>query len=1214
MLIPEIHEMVAALSATIASYETNSVIAVLAITVVAWILLFIFLLSGEKSKKRWKSAATGRRAVFQWSWFWTAGAICSLVGWWGFFAWRLSSGLILVPTAPTEPIGVVFGYGLLLAAAMFFVGWVPKALLRGSDNADDTPAVEEIVSAEEDSLQQPLYPGLSFDSAHQPTPRTSLASPLQVAPAEAETPAKAETPAEPEPQAPRRSRLVFAMGVAVLAVGIFGVVTYLITPSKLATNERFAFEDLAGTFAGIFSRDGDVIRDDALDFQTNGKDIRDGDFAADVDRWRPLAEQGNAVAQYKLGVMHANGRGAPRDFITAYKWLNIAGAQGNENAIKGRDAVARRMTPAEVEMGQKRAREELSLGGGEIFTGEVPARLKQMTARNLNLEGQRLLNARGYNVGFADGIEGPRTRAAVREFERQGGLPLTGKITPELVTRLANGNRESRRPAVNRRLAAVSPPLSRPSVSAPAKRRAAPINDCDRLAAHPSTGIVSGEVTGIIFARIDAAHAIPACERAVAQHPGELRFQYQLARSLHKAERLEEAIKFYGKAGAKGFALAQRSFGYMYANGNGVAQDPVKAAKWLHQAAERCDVDAQFTLGMFYAKGQGVEKSDAESLRWYRIAAAQDHADARDRLNGFANLNQYASPDGDHASARAGDVSLNNRHKFEPGDYTAAGHIDSLLAKQKRDVVKAFNGKNFKTVLKSLRPLAEDGASPAQTLLGYMYREGLGVEQNDFEAVDWYRKAAGQDDPDAQYLLGYMHQRGFGVPQYFAQALQLFRKSAGQGVAAARVNLGTMYEYAQGVGRDRGEALAQYFSAAEAGLAGAQHSLAVAYENGHGVPRDLEEALKWYRLAAAQNFSLSQNRLGEMYSRGRGVARDLGEAVKWYRLAADEGLPDGQFNLARSFATGRGVARDPAEAMKLYTLAAENGHAEAQVYVALALRKGKGATRSYSDAVTWFQRAAAQCNADAQYQLASMYRLGQGVAKASAAEELKWLKLAAEQDHAEALQALSVRYADGRGVKKDPAKALKSMRRAAARGHSSAQFNLAEVYAQGSDAVPQDYAKAAEWYRKAAQQGNRTAQYELAQLYREGRGVARSYVEAVMWFSQAAERGDLLAQHSLATAYRLGAGVERDYGEAVRWYRQAAEQGETGSRRDLGLHYLRGEGVLQDYIQARLWLGLAAAKGDTQAAKAHSRLEKKMTPNQIAETERLEQKYLPDEG
>lgn len=435
MIIPEFHEMVAVLSATIGSYGSNSVVAVLVITVVAWILLFIFFTSGEKNKPRWKSAAAGRRAVLQWSWFWTSGAICGLIGWWGFFAWRLSSGLILVPTAPTEPIGLIFGYGLLVAAVMFFVGWVPKALAPGKDKVDDTQAADEDPSAEEGSLYQPLYPGLSFDSTHQPTQRTTLE------PATQEAPAEAEASAEPEQPAPRRSRLAFALGVAILAVGIFGAVTFFGEPSTPASGERFALADITGTFAGLFSRDGDVIRDDALNFQTNGKEVRDGDFEADAGRWRPLAEQGNAVAQYKLGVMHANGRGVPRDFISAYKWLNIAGAQGNENAVRGRDAVARRMTPAEIETAQKLAREELSLGGGETFTGDVPARLKKMTARDLNREGQRLLNASGFNVGFADGIAGPRTRAAVREYERQNDLPLTGKITPEIVSRLTNGGR-----------------------------------------------------------------------------------------------------------------------------------------------------------------------------------------------------------------------------------------------------------------------------------------------------------------------------------------------------------------------------------------------------------------------------------------------------------------------------------------------------------------------------------------------------------------------------------------------------------------------------------------------------------------------------------------------------------------------------------------------------------------------------------------------------
>jgi len=39
---------------------------------------------------------------------------------------------------------------------------------------------------------------------------------------------------------------------------------------------------------------------------------------------------------------------------------------------------------------------------------------------------------------------------------------------------------------------------------------------------------------------------------------------------------------------------------------------------------------------------------------------------------------------------------------------------------------------------------AEQGYVPAQNNVGRMYRKGLGVKQNNREAVSWYRKAAKQ--------------------------------------------------------------------------------------------------------------------------------------------------------------------------------------------------------------------------------------------------------------------------------------------------------------------------------------------------------------------------------------------------------------------------------------------------------------------------------------
>ncbi len=45
---------------------------------------------------------------------------------------------------------------------------------------------------------------------------------------------------------------------------------------------------------------------------------------------------------------------------------------------------------------------------------------------------QARLRALGYNAGPADGVAGPRTVAAAREFQSAQGLPVTGTIDSKL--------------------------------------------------------------------------------------------------------------------------------------------------------------------------------------------------------------------------------------------------------------------------------------------------------------------------------------------------------------------------------------------------------------------------------------------------------------------------------------------------------------------------------------------------------------------------------------------------------------------------------------------------------------------------------------------------------------------------------------------------------------------------------------------------------------
>ena len=53
-----------------------------------------------------------------------------------------------------------------------------------------------------------------------------------------------------------------------------------------------------------------------------------GDYATALKEFRPLAEQGNADAQFNLGFMYENGLGVPQDYAEAVKWYRNAAEQG----------------------------------------------------------------------------------------------------------------------------------------------------------------------------------------------------------------------------------------------------------------------------------------------------------------------------------------------------------------------------------------------------------------------------------------------------------------------------------------------------------------------------------------------------------------------------------------------------------------------------------------------------------------------------------------------------------------------------------------------------------------------------------------------------------------------------------------------------------------------------------------------------------------------
>ena len=70
-------------------------------------------------------------------------------------------------------------------------------------------------------------------------------------------------------------------------------------------------------------------------------------------KWYLLAsEQGHPIAQFFLGWIYARGKGVPQDFVQSHMWINIAIANADSEARKefivDRDAIAKSMTAAQI--------------------------------------------------------------------------------------------------------------------------------------------------------------------------------------------------------------------------------------------------------------------------------------------------------------------------------------------------------------------------------------------------------------------------------------------------------------------------------------------------------------------------------------------------------------------------------------------------------------------------------------------------------------------------------------------------------------------------------------------------------------------------------------------------------------------------------------------------------------------------------------------------
>lgn len=163
------------------------------------------------------------------------------------------------------------------------------------------------------------------------------------------------------------------------------------------------------------------------------------------------ANYGVKDSLFNLGILYAGGIGVDKDLIASYKWFAIAADKGDPEAAKRRDDVANMMDQQTL-ANARLAVEGFALQDTDPAANKVtlePSWAEQASLPAANVssalqaadtdmirEAQDKLNYLGFDTGTPDGQMGPRTRSAIRAFQRSIGLPETGEVDGKLMDEL----------------------------------------------------------------------------------------------------------------------------------------------------------------------------------------------------------------------------------------------------------------------------------------------------------------------------------------------------------------------------------------------------------------------------------------------------------------------------------------------------------------------------------------------------------------------------------------------------------------------------------------------------------------------------------------------------------------------------------------------------------------------------------------------------------
>ncbi|TQM91515.1 TPR repeat protein [Roseinatronobacter monicus] len=393
---------------------------------------------------------------------------------------------------------------------------------------------------------------------------------------------------------------------------------------------------------------------------------------------------------------------------------------------------------------------------------------------------------------------------------------------------------------------------------------------------------------------------------------------------------LEEAIFWLHHASTLGDTKASRYLGYIYLD-SGLRPDGEQvASKYFERAASSGDVFASLELARMRYNEDNID----EAVKYYNYAASRGVADAQFEL-----------------AILLIDVFDKNAEALDLLQAAAEeGHTDSLLFSGAMALAGMFNGVARNDGFRRIELAAELGSIDAQVLLGNLYLEGIMIERNVVEAMDWFHLAHAAGDLRASVHLAILYESldsrerviellsgspDEGDPDIFLQAADFLITSGHAG------------EYK--------DLILDYFNKAHLNGSSSSGFSAAQFIIQHY--DDYEEAIDWLVKSSQRDHSGAKFLLGTLCAEVEVKKCEYLDSFELIYKSATMGNADAQLSLGLMYAEGDSVISDEKIAASWFKESAEQGNVVAMHNLGVLYLSGRGVNEDLTLAERWFEKA-----------------------------------------------------------------------------------------------------------------------------------------------------------------------------------------------------------------------------------------------------------------